>query len=65
MEEKNTIRKFFITMSLTLRSSFNKLSSRVSLRIQAECGKMREKCGTRITPNTDSSYVVISLFMLF
>ena len=45
MEEKNTIRKFFITMSLTLRSSFNKLSSRVSLRIQAECGKCGKNAG--------------------
>ena len=32
----------------------------VSLRIQSKCGKMREKMRTRITPNTDTFYAVIS-----
>ena len=42
----------------------------VSLRIQSECGKMREKCGPEQIPNTDTFYAVnhvklcASLFLL-
>ena len=52
--EKCSYLGLFWSAFSSIRTEFSYLKIRISLHIQSECGKMR----TRITPNTDTFYIM-------